>query len=401
MNTLLENGIIVSASLQEQIEMASKKEILKTHPYQIFYASDGRWATYLPDADKKRRLVKRKSKEDLEDAIVSFYEETKRLSFIEVFHRYREYHDQMVCDSSRLKYDSDEKRYFDGRSFSVMAISTITLDDVEVFIRGVIGDEKLCQSAAKTLYHYVDNTFEFAVRHDYISKSPMRFMNAKGFYKYTYPSKRSKKPKVISEGELKQLSDRYEEDLRKRPDSIPIYAVIFSSLTGMRVGEIAALTWENVFGDYILVDKSQKYNPKTKEYYIHTTKNTKIRKFPLTNDIKALLNRVKEEEERLGYLTEFIFSDASGPLTFRKISSCIKNKCRQLGIETYGIHAYRKTVNSFMALDGVPSSVRASLLGHSKEVNEKYYTYDVSDLDDKTNIISRVNEHIKNRVITE
>ena len=73
------------------------------------------------------------------------------------------------------------------------------------------------------------------------------------------------------------------------------------------------------------------------------------------------------------------------------ISSCIKNKCRQLGIEEKGIHAYRKTLNSKMRCNGVSSTVAASLLGHSKEVNENYYTFDISDIAEKAKIVSEIN----------
>lgn len=368
----------------------TRRELLKRHPYQIFYSSDGRWGTYLPDKDKKRRLVKRKERSDLEDAIIEYYEQTCP-SFDDIYCKWRSYHDQLIGDSSILKYDSDAKRYFKDQAFIRMQLNKIRSDDVEVFIRRRIDELHLCQNAAKTLFHYMNCVFEFAVRHDYILKSPMRFMKAKDFYKYTYPSKRSEKPKVISENELEQLNLRYDLDLSKHPDSIPVYAVILSSFTGMRVGEIAALRWDSVFDDYILVDKSQKYNPKIKQYYISKTKNSKIRKFPLTEDIRLLLEQVHEIEDKYRYTTDYIFSDAEGPITFRKISSCIKNKCRQVGIDTFGIHAYRRTVNSKMALNGVPTSIRASLLGHSREVNERYYTFDLSTMDEKLKIMTEVN----------
>ena len=376
--------------------MAKVQEILRQHPYQIFHSSDGRWGTYLPDKDKKRRLVKRKERSDVVNAIVEFYTNDE-LSFLDVYFKWRSYHDQMVSDASAQKYDSDEKRYFENQKFPRMEISKITRDDVEVFIKESIDSNKLCQSAAKTLYHYLDNTFNFGIRHGYILKSPMRYMQAKDFYKYTYESERSKKPKLISTDKLGMLQDRYESDLLERPDSIPIYAVIFSSLTGMRVGEIAALRWDCVYDDYILVDKSQKYNPKTRQYYISSTKNSKIRQFPLTDEIRSLLERVKLTESELGWLTDYIFSDANGPISFRKISSCLKNKCRQIGLDTVGIHAYRRTVNSMMALNGVPANVRATLLGHSKEVNEKYYTFDASSMDDKIEIMSKVNTQMNGR----
>ena len=71
-------------------------------------------------------------------------------------------------------------------------------------------------------------------------------------------------------------------------------------MTGMRVGEIAALTWSKITDEYILVDQSEKYNRKTKEYYISITKNCMERQFPLTPEIKDLLERIKKAEARSG-----------------------------------------------------------------------------------------------------
>lgn len=48
-----------------------------------------------------------------------------------------------------------------------------------------------------------------------------------------------------------------------------------------------------------------------------------------------------------------------------------------------------------MRCDGVSATVAAALLGHTEEVNENYYTFDVSDLAEKTKIISQVNAHMR------
>lgn len=40
-----------------------------------------------------------------------------------------------------------------------------------------------------------------------------------------------------------------------------------------------------------------------------------------------------------------------------------------------------------MKCNGVSTTVAASLLGHTEEVNEKYYTFDITDLAYKTKIM--------------
>lgn len=66
------NGMIDTESLQKSIEMKKKEEYLKKHQYAINKGKDGYWRTYLPDEEKGRRLVKKKSEEDLKKKLLSF-----------------------------------------------------------------------------------------------------------------------------------------------------------------------------------------------------------------------------------------------------------------------------------------------------------------------------------------
>ena len=91
-----------------------------------------------------------------------------------------------------------------------------------------------------------------------------------------------------------------------------------------------------------------------------------------------------------------MFANENGRIHAPVISSCTKNKCRQIGITEKGIHAYRKTVNSKLRCNGVSAVVASSLLGHSKQVNEQYYTFDITSIEDKVNIMSKVNYQIQN-----
>ena len=121
--------------------------------------------------------------------------------------------------------------------------------------------------------------------------------------------------------------------------------------------------------EYIIIDKSEKYNRKTKEYYIDKTKNGKERIVAVTEEIKTLLLRVKKEEEERGYLSDFVFSNENGRIHAPVISSCLKNKCRQLGIDEKGIHALRKTFNSKMKCNGVSTTVAAVSYTHLNKIS--------------------------------
>ena len=45
-----------------------------------------------------------------------------------------------------------------------------------------------------------------------------------------------------------------------------------------------------------------------------------------------------------------------------------------------------------MRCKGVSATVAASILGHSRMVNEQYYTFDVTDITEKAKIIEAINE---------
>lgn len=394
----VENGMISVPHIQNILEMSRKEKYLKQHPYKIWQGKDGKWCTYLPDEDKGRKFIKKNTQQDVENFVADFYSKQEKdvsKTFIDVYHEWRFYHDQMVGDNSVAKYNSDEIRYFKNNKDAAKKIENYKKDDIKVFIRSEIDKQKLCKNAAKRLFLYIKNTFEFAEEHGYIEISPVRYLKAKDFYGYCYQSERSKKEKTISKKDFITLAQRLQLDHQEMPNYIPSYAVELASLTGMRVGEISALTWDCIYDEFILINKSEKYNTKEKCYYISSTKNGKERKFPLTPAIKKLLKRVKMVEMENGYLSEWVFSDQNGHVHFRKICSCIKARCRQCGIDTKGIHAYRKTFNSNMEHDGIPSTVRASILGHSKEVNEAYYTFDITDMREKNNIVSKINEAMK------
>lgn len=371
------------------------KKALRRHEYKIWKGKNERWYTYLPEGEG-RRLVSKKYKKDIEETIIDFYsgELDSAKSVDKVYWEWRKYHDQMVCDNTVVKYETEYRRFFEDEKFMKKRIGDVTEDEVTVFIKNKTVDLGLPKKATKTLFGHLANTFLFAERHRYIEKTPMSYLHAADFYKWCEKSRRSQRKQTYDDHEIALLNDRLQQDHRDHPEYIPSYAVELASLTGMRVSELTALKWDCIFDDYILIDKSEKYNRLTGAYEIGKTKNYMERKFPMTPEIKKVLDAVKAAEIANGYFCEWVFADANGRIKNTNVSSCIKNKCRQVGIEERGIHCYRKTVNSKMRCAGTSSTVAAALLGHSPIVNQQYYTFDVSNIDDKRVIISSVNKQM-------
>lgn len=392
----MENGMLDVAQVQAQYVMKKRIEILERHKYKVWQGKDKKWRTYLPKQDGERQLVKRSTRESIEDVIIAFYEEGNLkkdvVTFETAYLRWRSVQDELVSPNTVAKYKSDYRRYFEGQEFVQKEIKKITVEDIKLFVCRTIKGQGLCKEACKMLFGYISRTFESAVINKNIQKNPMDGLKVKDFYKYCQQSKKDAQSRLISEEDMFKLYQQFREDYKNIPSYIPTYAVEFASLTGMRVGEIAALTWDCIQDSGILVKQSEKYDRQKKVYYIDATKNEKERLFPLTKEIRELLEQVKRVEERNGFLCEWVFANENGRINAPTISSCSKNKCRQLGIPEKGIHAYRRTLNSKIRYSGVSATVAASLMGHSEAVNNEYYTYDVTGLEEKMRIVESINQ---------
>ena len=162
------------------------------------------------------------------------------------------------------------------------------------------------------------------------------------------------------------------------------YAILLSVETGMRVGELCALKWDDVQADAIHIHAQQlmyKENGRN-YYYVDWTKDEKGfsqggRRFPITIEIRNLLSEIKSVQDSLGIKSEYVFCNREGRWIYTKAySDCLRALCRSLGFQVTNNHAFRMSLNSnvFIPL-GIPVTERARLLGHSVETNEKYYSY--------------------------
>lgn len=385
--------------VQEYVEMKKREEIIKNHPYSIWQGkTDKKWYTYIPDETKERKkaLKKRNSQKDIEDVVIEYHksqgEKSREYTFNDVYFMWREIHDKLVDGNSVAKYDTDYNRFFQEQEFVKNNIKDITEDSIKVYMCQTIKRLELGKETTRKLFGYISNTITCARKKEIIFHNPIEFLQPKDFYRYCYEQYKPIHRQIICDDDMKSLRMQFRKDHEKHPNYIPTYAVEFASLTGMRVSEISALRWDCITKDYIIIDKSEKSNKQKNEFRIDKTKNGKIRFFPMTKEIRNLLDKIMAVQKEFGYLCEWVFANESGRIHAKTISSCSQTKCRQIGIDEKGIHAYRKTLNSKMRCNGVSSTVAASLLGHTAEVNEHYYTFDITNIDEKTKIVSQINE---------
>lgn len=395
----IESGMIDISTVRDAMEMKAKEKILDTHNFKIYKGADGYWHTYTQKDGEKRKAVKKKTKDKLLDYLIDYYRETPN-SELTFKSRYSDWvHRQELCGrcgNTISKYESDYKRIFDGSDFEKMLIHEIKETDIMQHFLKIAPEipKKACDSA----WASVKGVFAKAIRDRLIEKeyNPCDYVDWEIVRtKCKKTDKKNALQRVFSDDERQALKQKLDKPVARNYNYVVDRAVELAMFTGMRVGELCGLRWEDIQHEkgYILIQHSEKYNRKTKEYYIDDTKNHLIRPVPITEEVKDILDRLYEFEEKNGYLGEFVFMDRNGKVHTSKISDSARNKTMSSEFNnSKSIHALRRTINSNMKRNGVSTTVAAAILGHTERCNENNYTYDTATLLEKSQVMSEASK---------
>ena len=394
LNFAIENGIIDTDTIRKQIEMNTRKKYLEQHVFsKIWRGNNEKWYTYVYDTDSdKRRLIKRSTREELEEFLIEWYKNEEKKKEIMTLEDYF-----FIWDSTLKKYESDFKRFFtDDKEIVKKDITKLTETDIENYIFRLLNRLSLKKPAFRQMFYMLNGILEKAKKDRVIKENPCDYIDIEIYTQRCGKQEFDQTKRVLDEDGCKKLMDILEKDRRTQPDYIPSYAVELALLTGMRAGELAFLQWDHIKtkDGYIDVCGSQKRNQKTGEYYDSETKTHKTRRIPLTSKMKEFFRNLKLIEMQYGYLDKYVFSDHRGRINRGTLCSCARNKCLQAGLTAKGLQVARRTFNSQLRTKGVSTVVAASILGHSEEVNDKFYTYDISNMDYKTSVVESINEEL-------
>jgi len=392
----IENGIIDAAIVAEKLEMAENQRYLDMHTGKIWLASDGYYKTKLKGDDGKSRLVKKKNRNDLDKVIIEHYKTT---TFDYSFKaRYQAWIERQIkcmrSDNTINKYESDYKRFFLGYPIETMDIRIINDEDISEHLISVLKDREIRWRTFESMVGYINGVFEKAIKDRIIKENPCQYLDLPLYKRYCYvPPIKTTKERTLSNDDMHILLDRLHNPSAPNTNIVVGYAIELAIYTGMRVGEIAGLMWEDIIWDesIIIIRHSERRSRITKISEVTTTKNGKERIFPLIPEIVNLLKRTREYEEEHGFLGKYVFQDENGRLKKDNISASIRRRTRSKAYSgVKSIHAIRRTVNSKLKCNGVSSAVASSLLGHTERVNEANYTYDVTELEQKRRIVTSI-----------
>ncbi len=182
------------------------------------------------------------------------------------------------------------------------------------------------------------------------------------------PKKDNRRVRFLTREEAKRLLD----ELRKH--SKQIYEMAYLSLyTGMRFGEIANLTWQDIdFQNDIITIKDPKNNTGRVAY--------------ITQELKNMLMD-KQKREKPENLSELVFKQQSG-YKYKQIPQTFATVVKTLGLnnnitdprDKVVFHTLRHTFASWLAINGTPIYTIKELMGHKSLAMTERYSHLIPDI---------------------
>ena len=371
----VDSGIISLADISAKIERMEREKILQNHESKIWQSTDKKWYTYVIDIRGKRRLIKRTTKESLEDAIVDFHENNYDPYINEVFY---------LWVDEKLKYGEIKKQSYDryvvtfnkyikDSKFKRIKVKDITELKLEDFIKSTIHDRELTAKEWSNLRIVINGIFRYAKKHGYTEISITNFMGDLGLSRKVF--KRNKKPdcmQVYTDAEIEKITKYI---LNEEP-SLLSYGVLLATQTGLRIGELAALEWEDVHDNFLTINKSEiRYKDKDGKFVFEVA-DTKTeageREVVLTKSAIKTLHRIR----MLNPFGKYVFERKNGERMRAKNFSCkMQRICKNLDIPPRSMHKLRKTYATRLLNANVNEALIINQMGHTDINTTKQFYY--------------------------
>lgn len=375
LNYAIANGMIDLDTIRENIEMNERKKYLEMHNSKIWQSTDSKWYTFVPDCTKKggRKLVKRKTKENLDDFLVGFYKEYEEPQTLEK--TYYEWADRKLkfCEITKQTYDRyeiDFQKYFnDCKDRNIKFITTDFLDD---FILENIQKYNLKTKAWSGLRTIIRGMFAFAKKKGYCQINIVEYFQELDLSRKLF--NREKKPLervIYTDAEIAEILDniRYSRNINDIAIMVAIY-------TGMRAGEVVALKWSDIDDKFIHVCRTQvKYKDENKKnvYVVQDFPKTEagIRDVVIVPELKALLTRLRS----INPFTEYVFEKNGKCIPQHSVGTRLYCLCDRFGFPRKGMHGLRRHYATKLINAGVEEAIIITQMGHSDFTTTKRYYY--------------------------
>ena len=380
------------AALKEMTYIEKKTFIHEVHPFAITgpCGEKHRYQTYVKheqitkEKPTRKKIVK-PSEEQLIEYLFLLYtgmldvngNSTYGLTLFDIYPEWLEYKKQRGAAETYIKrINSDWKTYYLKDELCQKPISTLTKLDLEEWLHKIILENRMNAKKYTKVTLIIRGCLNYAVDKEWIPTNPFLKVRIDKRHVFTHDRKKEAKTQVYTSDEAAAVVEEAWKDFRnpgrKRYLLAPL-AVIFQFQTGVRVGELCALRFEDISDDMIHIQRMTRGDHL--EIVDHTKTELGDRWIYLTPEAKEVIDEAKQFQLDNGYVSnEYIFTTNGQPLLYRVVNETYRRYCSKLGILYRSSHKVRKTAISAMLASNMNVDTVRQLAGHA-QITTTYNSY--------------------------
>ena len=254
-----------------------------------------------------------------------------------------------------IKYSIKKKTYLFylqvNDIYIVVFNKEISLSNLNEFLVSI--KEKFSYSTTKLIKSLVNRSLNFAFENGLTKEKMVITLHLK--------NQQIRKVQALEKQEQARLEKYILENEKKYH-----YGILLSLYTGLRLGEVIALKWQNVDikNKLIYIDKSVgSISQNHKILAIESSPKTQssIREIPISKQLLILLKKLKQ----VSTTDNVIVSHNGKQIQSRAYQKSFENLLKKLHIKHYGFHSLRHTFATRLLENGVDIKTISELLGHS------------------------------------
>ncbi len=390
LNFALQNGIIDVNTIQMQIEMKQRKKYLDMHKYNIWQGKNGMWYTYLPDEKKGRCLKKRKTQKDIENCVVDYWENNceeikekkikEKITLYNIFPEWLNYKQIHTNSTSYIKrITADWKRFYvPEKELINTPICKFSKVFFDTWAHGMIKKYDMTKKQYYNMSMIIRQCLDYAVENRYIEVNEFAdvCINTKLFRR---TKKKSGETQVYNQRETEELIQDMIRRFKNNMSSTAPLTVMFAFETGVRIGELCALKFSDIEGNYIHIqrqevrefEKVDDYTMKFKCFKVveYTKSDDGYRDVYLTETARKIIEVAKIANQKSGQKNpdNFIFCKDGKNVNHYSIQAMIKRGCESIDMQIKTSHKIRKTYISTLIDSGLNIDEIRRTVGHSDE----------------------------------
>lgn len=382
------NGIINVEDVRRALTMKKEEYYLSLHKYEIYQGKDGKWYTYLPDSRQKqgRRKLKRTSEMAIRQAVIDFYKEQekreqgKEITLRELYPIWIEWkgaHTRATTSIRRFNCDW-KKFYIPYPKLIDKPIVELTVNELDIWAHRLIKQYNMTKTCYYTMTILIRQMLDYAVEPlGIIPVNPFRQIKLQKKM-LRKPAKKNDESQVFLLDETPRIIETALADFNSNPLNTAPLTVPLGFLTGLRLGEMAAIKESDIVGNVLYVQRMEEevYDYSDLEHIRlierAVVENTKteagVREVPLVPQALKIIEDVKLSNRMNGWPENgFLFLNKGQRMTTRTIKYRISKYCKQCDIMEKSFHKVRKTYISALIDSGININEIRKAVGHTDE----------------------------------